>query len=405
MLDNLFGINMILNNVIKILIIGLLSWGLYVFFKFSNKKLEEKDKIHINKLKLLRIAIYVLICIGAIALFKSFSILRITLATFVVSIIFSYILNPLVNYFEKKNIKRIYSIFLVYLIIFLSLAILIIGIFPGTIKQFKNLFISLPDLVKNFVEYTNDLRDKLFTNVPVVNNLINNFNEQIMKLVSLLTQGILSRISGMVAGVSGLIAVFIQLILIPVISFYLLLEKDKIFNKIGKTVPDRYKKFSIDLWKEVDNSLSMFVRGRIVMAIFVGVATMIYLAIMGIDFALVIGIITCIADIIPYIGPFLGFVPAVLLALFKGPITAFWVAVCFCLIQWVENNILGPKILGDSTGMHPLTVLILLIVGGGMFGVAGMILSVPIVAALKIVYKHTKPYIIKYLYNDKLKND
>ena len=124
---------------------------------------------------------------------------------------------------------------------------------------------------------------------------------------------------------------------------------------------------------------------------------------MGIEFALVIGIITCVADIIPYIGPFLGFIPAVLLALIKGPITAIWVAVLFCIVQWLENNILGPKILGDSTGMHPLVVLILLIVGGGMFGVAGMILSVPIASAIKIVFKHTKPYIVKYLYKDKVK--
>lgn len=76
MLDNLFGINMILNNVIKILIIGLLSWGLYVFFKFSNKKLEEKDKIRINKLKLLRIAIYVLIFIGQLRCLRVFQYLN-----------------------------------------------------------------------------------------------------------------------------------------------------------------------------------------------------------------------------------------------------------------------------------------------------------------------------------------
>ena len=148
----------------------------------------------------------------------------------------------------------------------------------------------------------------------------------------------------------------------------------------------------------------MFVRGRIIMAIFVGVATMIYLMLFGIEFSFVIGVITCVADIIPYIGPFLGFVPAVLLALFKGPFTAFWVAVLFCFVQWLENNILGPKILGDSTGMHPLIVLILLIIGGGMFGVLGMIFSVPVAAVIKIIYKHTKPYVKKYLYKDKIDN-
>jgi hypothetical protein len=175
-------------------------------------------------------------------------------------------------------------------------------------------------------------------------------------------------------------------------------------NAISKSVPDKYENFFVKVWKEIDQSLSMFVRGRIIMAIFVGVATMIYLMAFRIEFSFVIGVITCVADIIPYIGPFLGFIPAVLIALFKGPLTAFWVAALFCFVQWLENNIIGPKILGDSTGMHPLIVLILLIIGGGMFGVLGMIFSVPVAAVIKIIYDNTKPYVKKYLYKDKIED-
>jgi predicted PurR-regulated permease PerM len=111
---------------------------------------------------------------------------------------------------------------------------------------------------------------------------------------------------------------------------------------------------------------------------------------MGIEFAIVIGFITGLADIIPYIGPFLGFVPAVIFAFIAGPIKAVWVAVFFILIQWGENNILGPKILGKSTGMHPLTVLLSIIVGGTIFGVMGMLLSVPFVSVIIILYKYFK---------------
>ena len=394
----------VLNITIKILISILLIVGIYVFIQFSNKKLDYDDKIRFNKLKILRMMLYILSTFAMFYLYSIYPILRITFFTFLASVIIAYILNPFMKFLEGKKIKRLYAIILIYIIITLSICVLAIGIFPSTFRQFKHLLFSLPDMVKNFVDYSDSIRQNLFTDTPFINEMINSINGQLVKIANTLLSSSATWITGMVAGISNFIGIVIQLILIPVITFYLLLEKDKIFDVIGKKVPVRYENFLVKIWRELDESLSMFVRGRIIMAIFVGVATMIYLMAFGIEFSFVIGVITCVADIIPYIGPFLGFVPAVLLALFKGPFTAFWVAVLFCFVQWLENNILGPKILGDSTGMHPLIVLILLIIGGGMFGVLGMIFSVPIAAVIKIIYKHTKPYVKKYLYKDKINN-
>ncbi|NMA49704.1 MAG: AI-2E family transporter, partial [Tissierellia bacterium] len=96
------------------------------------------------------------------------------------------------------------------------------------------------------------------------------------------------------------------------------------------------------------------------------------------------------ADIIPYIGPFLGFLPAVIFAFIASPIKALWVGIFFILIQWGENNIIGPKILGKTTGMHPLTILLSIIAGGTIFGVIGMLLSVPFISVMIILYKYFK---------------
>lgn len=400
----MLNFDLILNISIKILVSILLIVGIYVFILFSNKNLEEKDKIRFNKLKILRIIIYVLLVLLISYLFKIYPILRITLFTFIASVIIAYILNPFMKFLERKNIKRLYAIIIIYITIALAIFILAIGIFPSTFRQFKHLLFSMPDLVRNFVDYSDSIRKNLFTDVPFVNQMITSINGQLVKIANTILSASGTWITGMVAGITSFIGIVIQLILIPVITFYLLLEKDKILDAISRSVPDRYETFLVKTWREIDESLSMFVRGRIIMAIFVGVATMIYLMAFGIEFSFVIGVITCVADIIPYIGPFLGFIPAVLLALFKGPFTALWVAALFCFVQWLENNILGPKILGDSTGMHPLIVLILLILGGGMFGVLGMIFSVPVAAVVKIIYKNTKPYVKKYLFKDKFEN-
>ena len=124
------------------------------------------------------------------------------------------------------------------------------------------------------------------------------------------------------------------------------------------------------------------------MSLYAGVMTTIMLLILRIDFPFVIGFITGLADIIPYIGPFLGYVPAVFFAAISSPIKALWVSVFWVLIQWTENNLVAPKIIGENMGMHPMIILLSIIIGGGVFGVFGMLLSVPIVAIFRIVVKY-----------------
>lgn len=405
MLENLMGANVVLSTLIRVFLVILLGIGIYVSVKFSNERLSEKDQIYINKIKALRILLYVSVIVVAISILKQYPIVRVTGITFVISIVVAYILNPSVTYFENKGIKRIWAIALLYLIIALVFVIMFIVIIPKTINQFKNLFLSLPSIYEDFSLYFDNLRKEIFNNTPMVDKFVNNINELFSSFLVGLRDGLFTRVTNLVVGIKGLLATIIQAILVPVFTFYLLLEKDKICKKVGEKVPSKYHDFFVNLWKDLDYSFSMFVRGRIIMAIFVGIATAIYLSVLGIEFALVIGIITCIADIIPYIGPFMGFVPAVLLAFIKSPLRAIWVGLLFMFVQWIENNIIGPKILGDSTGMHPLIILVLLIIGGGMFGVVGMIFSVPVASALKIIFEHTKPYIKKYLYSDKLNSD
>lgn len=138
----------------------------------------------------------------------------------------------------------------------------------------------------------------------------------------------------------------------------------------------------------MDKSISQFIRGRIIVGIFVGITTTIALFILNIDFAFSIGMLAGIADIIPYFGPVIGIIPAVFFALLEGPLKALWVIITFTTIQQIENNIITPKVVGESVGIHPVTVIISLILGGGFFGILGMILAIPVVAVVKILYSY-----------------
>ena len=183
-----------------------------------------------------------------------------------------------------------------------------------------------------------------------------------------------------------------SLVLTPIFAFYFLKDKDKIKEKFKAMIPEARKERLIRLFSNIHNDMTKYIIGKIKMAIFVGFATFIMLLALGVEFSFVIGIITCVADIVPYVGPLMGLIPAFVFAFIDSPIKALWIFVLYILIQWVENNIVGPKILSKETGFHPIVVLFLLILGAALFGFLGMILSVPIALVIKTVYNE---YVVK----------
>ena len=127
-------------------------------------------------------------------------------------------------------------------------------------------------------------------------------------------------------------------------------------------------------------------RGQLVEACFVGVLSVIVLYFIGIDYALIIGIIAGICNMIPYIGPIIGTILAVIIALLSGqPIKAIWVIIGMLVIQQVDNSLLAPKIVGDSVGLHPVFIMLAIIIGGNVGGLLGMLIAVPVTASLKIL--------------------
>lgn len=207
----------------------------------------------------------------------------------------------------------------------------------------------------------------------------------IIQNISRLENVIVTSLTNFVASIINTFTKIVSLVLTPILTLYFLVDKDYFKSKAKAIIPKKYKKDILRLASDVDLSINQFIRGRLIMAMFVGLATAIVLLLMNVDFALVIGFITGIADIVPYIGPFLGFVPAVIFAYLSSPIKALWITIIFVIIQWVENNVLAPKVLGDTTGIHPLIILLSIIIGGAIFGVMGMVFSVPLVAIIRIL--------------------
>lgn len=393
----------------------LLSLMIYYLINIGNRFIEGDKRIKIDLKLIIKIFIAIVILYLVTIIFEKYTILGYTLWSLIIGIIFAYVIDPIVNFLERKGIKRPFGVIIVYITTLIVFAILLVTVIPKTITEITNLLASLPPMIdsmsrgltKFFYKLAEDYNinlppsflnmlsgttdgvsksAKLVTNSQdPLTNMFNSFSNAITNILDSVQKSALDSLRSVVVKLYGLVTSTLKIVLVLIFSFYFSIGKEKYLKSFKKSIPNKYRDDVNYLAVRINTSLQQFIRGRLLLALFVGFLTMIYLLILRVDFAIVIGMITCIADIIPYIGPFLGFVPAVLFAFMDAPLKALWVSILFIIIQWAENNILAPKLIGDSTGLNPLAVLISIIIGGGIFGIWGMVVSVPLVSIILIL--------------------
>ena len=372
-----------LNGILLGLKIIILALGIYYLVNIGNKHLEEGERLIFSKTVIIKFIITVLAVLFFIYIYKNFLMVRTITLSILVAAMLAYFLNPMVKSVRKRlKISDTLSILTVFLIVILIFLILGFTVFPKTISDIKNLIIKFPEYYKQTLESINDFFNQyeLFKGINLDNELIVDNISKIYKKQTANAGNLL------VNSAKNVMSFVFSLVLTPIFAFYFLKDKDKIKEKFKAMIPEARKERLIRLFSNIHNDMTKYIIGKIKMAIFVGFATFIMLLALGVEFSFVIGIITCVADIVPYVGPLMGLIPAFVFAFIDSPIKALWIFVLYILIQWIENNIVGPKILSKETGFHPIVVLFLLILGAALFGFLGMILSVPIALVIKTVY-------------------
>lgn len=375
----------ILNRGLFFLMFFFMFLFIYYFVHICNRFVDEDKQIRISRKRAFQILFVILVIYVIYSLIQKYEIISNILFTVIISLIFSYLLNPIINYLERHNISRGLGIILLYIVVFGIIIAISISFIPRLGNELKEVLMVLPSYFSTITDFFKDLYDKYY-NLENIAPIIENVEGLIFDNINRLQEVLLTSMTKLLTGVGSLLNRMISLVLIPILTFYFLKDKDKLINQVFLIIPKNKRSEIKELLTQIDKSLSQFVRGRLILAIYVGVATTVVLLILDINFAIVIGLLTGIADIIPYFGPFLGFVPAVLFAFLDSATKGIWVAVIFILIQWVENNVLGPKIIGDTTGLHPITVLLSLIIAGNIYGVLGMVFVIPVVSILKILF-------------------
>ncbi|AFK86985.1 MULTISPECIES: AI-2E family transporter [Thermoanaerobacterium] len=326
--------------------------------------------------------IWIIISIIALYFFyRNANKIKEILLPLLVSVILAYLINPIVTYLERKGIKRVQSIIIVYFLLMIVLSLFAIFIFPVIANEISNLFKMIPDYVSLLTYKINNIKNDYLSYLPrEFNNIFakraNMFNRQMELIIDRAMQGIISMTNHLV-----------NLILSPIITFYLLKDKEALKNGINQFIPQKMRGSFLKILKDIDYVLSNYIRSQIYISLIVTILTSIGLMILRVKYSLLIGILAGILNIIPYFGPILGSIPAVVMGLMDSFYKGIWSFAIFFLVQQIESAIIAPKIMSDNVDLHPITVIIALLVGEQFFGVLGMLLSVPVVAVAKVIFK------------------
>ena len=305
---------------------------------------------------------------------------RTVLTPFLFAILIAYILYPVVVAVEKRGASRIVAILVVYAIFGVLVGVTFSVAMPSLLKDLEDIARKLPQQASQLQDLGQDAVG-FFRRIQLPAT-VRDALAIVMQRVQMATEALAGRL---MQTVMATFTHVISLIISPVLAFYFLRDHQAMRESALKYIPAHLRGDALYVLQEINHALNGFFRGQILVCLFVGFFIYGGLYLLGIPYALFIGFLAGLFDIIPYFGPVLGFVPAAALGLAKSPITVLWVLLLFVAANQIENAVISPKLIGDRVGLHPLVVILAVFVGGDLMGIIGMLLAIPVAAIIRVI--------------------
>ncbi|HHW98671.1 MAG TPA: AI-2E family transporter [Firmicutes bacterium] len=316
--------------------------------------------------------------LGLILLYSFRAQILPALTPFLFAVLLAYLLSPFVEALERRKVPRTLAILIIYSL-FIS-ALVMAGVYgvPAIVSEVNGLIKQLPSLTQQVQALLAKAEEQFnhFNLPPTITEAVNN---NLLKLQVYLDR-VLNAIPQFVLNLFGSI---VAIILIPILSFYMLKDIELIKQSLLNLVPGGHRGRIVALFSRIDDKLGAWIRGQLTVGFIVGFLTFIGLEIVGMDFALVLGIVVGITNIIPYFGPIIGAAPALFLGLLRSPLMFVKVLIVQVVAQQLESNLITPQILGRQLGLHPLLIIFALLLGAQFGGVVGLLFAVPITAVVR----------------------
>ncbi len=333
---------------------------------------------------------YIMIAVGVFLLVVFVRQLTGVLLTFLMAAILAYILNPLVRRLERWRVPRVLAVVGVFAVLILAVVAALLVLIIPAVGQVQSL-IQNPEA---FVEQVNGLVGRA-RELPYVGERVAQIDQEaitgFIQSNAPSAGQMLQGATGFIGGIFGAFGTALNLVLMLIVSIYLLLDRERITRAVLGAIPDTVRDQAIELFYAVERSLIKYLRGQLTLCVIMGlIGWAIAFFVIG-RYSLVIGLWVGLTEIIPVLGAFLGAVPAVLIALFVGGFDkALIVAGLFLVAQQIEGNILVPRIMGGSVGVHPLWVLFATLAGTALYGIVGAIFAVPAVAIVAATLRYLR---------------
>ena len=295
----------------------------------------------------------------------------------------AYFMDPVADRLERLGLSRVAATALLTLGAVLLVVLLVLAVIPTLVQQLGALVNAAPEIATQFQTFLIERFPELQDSTSTVRQTLAEIAKVIQSKGADLAQGVLS-------SALGLINAVVFIVVVPVVAFYMLMDWDHMMARLDAILPRDHAPVVRRLAAEIDSTLSSFVRGQLTVCLLLGTFYSVALMAAGLQFGLIVGAIAGAITFIPYVGALVGGVLAIGLALFQ-----FWgdwlsigiIAAIFAFGQFIEGNILTPKLVGDSVGLHPVWLIFALSAFGSLFGIVGMLVAVPVASALGVVIR------------------
>ena len=365
-------------------------------FRKGTRKEKEVDITSLNNIirtsrKVLNIgyfmAIIALILLGTY-LIKEWSLLKyvgeilVVISPIFIGFLIAWLFDPLVTRMEAKKIPRVVGCIIVYVILIGVLALIGYLLIPALISQVKDFVNAAPTIFGNITDFAlNIIRtfdgNGLISIADVKKHITSSVTELGLSIGSELPTYVFAAGKAIISG--GL-----NVVLGLMVGFYLLFDFNKVNDRISKFIPVSWKEGYTELTHRINTSLRNYVQGVLMVMTLVFLTQTVGLTLAGLEAPILFALFCALTDIIPYFGPYIGAIPAVIVGFTISPITGICVVISILVVQLLENNFYQPLIMGHTMKLHPVTIMVGLLIFEHFFGILGMVLATPVIACLKV---------------------
>jgi predicted PurR-regulated permease PerM len=299
---------------------------------------------------------------------------------FIVGGALAYFLDPVADRLQRAGLSRVAATAVITIGALLSVVLLLLAVVPLLVQQTTGLIQSAPEI-------TQRLQGFLLTQFPDLADSTSTIRQSLAELGAAIQAQGASLVQGVLSSALGLVSAAVFIVVVPVVTFYMLMDWDHMIARIDAMLPRDHAPTIRRLACEIDTALAAFVRGQLSVCALLGTFYAVALMLAGLQFGLVVGAIAGAITFIPYVGSLVGGTLAIGLALFQfwgEPLSIALIAGIFMFGQFVEGNILTPKLVGHSVGLHPVWLIFALALFGSLFGFVGMLVAVPVAAAMGV---------------------